>query len=1224
MFAVFAFLALLLGTVGRVAADGVTYPQPVQFSLLNGDMNGDGWVEDQDWSIFGGAYYKCYGEPGYTAVADLNGDGWVEDEDYSLMGGDWYLCGDDDFSGLLFNNNCSGNECRLGLQLGGSKYIYGSVNLIGWKGTWNPQLHPTPSFQVEVVLDGAPRDSSGQYFSQTYVATGQAYNSPNGYTQFSIAVPGTGESYDVWVGPVTAGDPYSHWLGMEIDNVSPIYLPEASVAAPVFTPTPTTFTDTMSIQILCTDGSGSSVYYTTDGSNPAITGKVLLPTDSITIFDNTNFTARCLGTNGNWSWPVTASYTSIQTARIVVGAPSAAGKAINPMLFGSGVGMQWECILMDTVGIHDGDGSMAADCGQPANLPGWNSLIGYAENLGVGLMRYPEGCTASYLHWRNAVGPQDSRRGFGWDSYNDDGTGKWFKYPFYPRIGTDEFVDFCNQIGCRNAVICLPYFPDYHNPDYNTAIVTSTSSDGSSFTWGPNTPQCTGWQTYQTTYVANKAQECANWVAYCNWTVDAALTSRAQNLGWSMTTYCSEGWSNSVTTTTGWEAVEPSYWGWLREQNRQANGQQPAPNGYGIKYWEIGNEVYLSTPLQDTGSTGGKPLNLYAEQYAADAQVIASAIKAVDPNAKFALQAAADYSGGQGTLTVIGSGNCTSITNQGGYAWNRALLNNTGSWVDYLVPHPYTSIWNLDFEQIILSAASSRGGIQLAGDSTDSSTSCTFAVTGRGPSYTGTGSATSCLPVMELFVDGVEANFLSATIATTTCSISDGSTAVLVQPTAGTYQWTATVPANSDGHTVELRFPRRPSDPQNVWNANLYIYSVVLRQTASDQGISIWFPDDAQQVGLFNDVEMVGKAMYDLQAQCTAARSDIGLMPTEGGFGVPNDDSGGNGLYEMFHSQRLKSALYLSGLLNQMIGVGVDGYCHFGLTDNGYWGEIADYRDPNSPNRSQHVWTYDNICAPCYYTMQMYASSLCPASGVSSALLPANVTSPQYPAQFNSSFGNISYDGWYPGDWQSSAAVTTPHRTAVSDDLEGPWASTYYMPAGGPAFLDAVSAYQSDGHTVVIVTNRSSACIDTMVEFQGQTINSSTTANIWTFQRWNTAGTSIDVSGAPYYADSIMNANANKFSGDNLLESCNLQFTGIWDPEFANYNESVDPDDVRFTDSSYNTPVSDQVETDWQPAMTLGDAGISCGSGSVNGQDRGWIEYQFQPYSITAITIPAR
>jgi hypothetical protein len=66
----------------------------VNVSLINGDCNGDNFVEDQDYSLLGAAWYSSVGDSNYNINADLNGDGYVEDQDYSIMGISWYQQGD--------------------------------------------------------------------------------------------------------------------------------------------------------------------------------------------------------------------------------------------------------------------------------------------------------------------------------------------------------------------------------------------------------------------------------------------------------------------------------------------------------------------------------------------------------------------------------------------------------------------------------------------------------------------------------------------------------------------------------------------------------------------------------------------------------------------------------------------------------------------------------------------------------------------------------------------------------------------------------------------------------------------------------------------------------------------------------------------------------------------------------------------------------------------------
>jgi len=83
------WLAQCVPTVLDTDGSGVA-----SFSLINGDVNGDNFIEDQDYSLLGVSWYSAVGDANYNVNADLNGDGFVEDQDYSIMGMNWYASGD--------------------------------------------------------------------------------------------------------------------------------------------------------------------------------------------------------------------------------------------------------------------------------------------------------------------------------------------------------------------------------------------------------------------------------------------------------------------------------------------------------------------------------------------------------------------------------------------------------------------------------------------------------------------------------------------------------------------------------------------------------------------------------------------------------------------------------------------------------------------------------------------------------------------------------------------------------------------------------------------------------------------------------------------------------------------------------------------------------------------------------------------------------------------------
>jgi len=97
--------------------------------------------------------------------------------------------------------------------------------------------------------------------------------------------------------------------------------------------------------------------------------------------------------------------------------------------------------------------------------------------------------------------------------------------------------------------------------------------------------------------------EAANWVEYANAPVPTSGT---------------EGWT--VNSYTGDQAAPKGYFAWLRAQRGH-----PAP--YGVKYWEVGNEIYGGwEPDNYTNHDPVAYANRYLEYY--------NAMKAVDPTIK--------------------------------------------------------------------------------------------------------------------------------------------------------------------------------------------------------------------------------------------------------------------------------------------------------------------------------------------------------------------------------------------------------------------------------------------------------------------------------------------------------------------------------------------------------------------------------------------------------------
>jgi hypothetical protein len=149
-------------------------------TLPNGDINHDNFVEDQDYSILGAAWYSAASDANYDIRADLNGDAYVEDQDYSILGKNWYKQGATLPTGTAVASNYTWNY-----------YLTGTVNLGDWAKS--PQ-----QVMVEAVQVG---DTTGNYYTMT-VTTGGTFN---------MWVPNSG-TYNIVAGfPQGSPDP-CHWL----------------------------------------------------------------------------------------------------------------------------------------------------------------------------------------------------------------------------------------------------------------------------------------------------------------------------------------------------------------------------------------------------------------------------------------------------------------------------------------------------------------------------------------------------------------------------------------------------------------------------------------------------------------------------------------------------------------------------------------------------------------------------------------------------------------------------------------------------------------------------------------------------------------------------------------------------------------------------------------------------------------------------------------------------
>ncbi|MCE5327506.1 MAG: hypothetical protein LLG01_13950 [Planctomycetaceae bacterium] len=74
-----------------------------------------------------------------------------------------------------------------------------------------------------------------------------------------------------------------------------------------------------------------------------------------------------------------------------------------------------------------------------------------ARAMGVSIVRFPGGCFAPFYHWRDGVGPRETRPKTRYDKLPGTGEPWWSSSNDY---GTDEFVSWCRKVGAE-PFICV-------------------------------------------------------------------------------------------------------------------------------------------------------------------------------------------------------------------------------------------------------------------------------------------------------------------------------------------------------------------------------------------------------------------------------------------------------------------------------------------------------------------------------------------------------------------------------------------------------------------------------------------------------------------------------------------------------------------------------------------------------------------------------------------------
>jgi len=235
----------------------------------------------------------------------------------------------------------------------------------------------------------------------------------------------------------------------------------------------------------------------------------------------------------------------------------------------------------------------------------WPELVSAFADAGIAVVRLG-GISADGYDWGMGLGPRD-RRGVSRSAFADTflDVDKVVRYmPYYHDVGTDEFLDFCAEIGAE-------------------ALITANFPLGS--------------------------QAAANWVEYTN------ATSPGLQAG------IDKGWKPDSFGSA--DKAPAGYFAWLREFYGHKDP-------WGVKYWEVGNEIW-DEELPEPGSLKGSQ-NL--SNYAVKAREFAVAMKAVDPT----IEVGACTS----QLPVPGSWDYRS-------GWNDKVLEVAGDSIDFLAPHFY-------------------------------------------------------------------------------------------------------------------------------------------------------------------------------------------------------------------------------------------------------------------------------------------------------------------------------------------------------------------------------------------------------------------------------------------------------------------------------------------------------------------------------------------------------
>lgn len=130
------------------------------------------------------------------------------------------------------------------------------------------------------------------------------------------------------------------------------------------------------------------------------------------------------------------------------------------------------------------DGLYVGDDSDIPNTRGWrNDIIDALKAINIPNLRWPGGCFADEYHWRDGIGPKDER---------PKRLNFWGNAPETNAVGTHEFLDLCEQLGCdpyfggnvgSGTVQEMRDWVEYLTSDYDSTLSNERRENGREKAW---------------------------------------------------------------------------------------------------------------------------------------------------------------------------------------------------------------------------------------------------------------------------------------------------------------------------------------------------------------------------------------------------------------------------------------------------------------------------------------------------------------------------------------------------------------------------------------------------------------------------------------------------------------------------------------------------------------------------------------------------------------------